>query len=179
MNLSKCMVIVVSTVAFPFPIMAAPLVMRDVATHQQLSLALRKAQQADPMKTLKATEGADPSVTNRPKDILADSDFISYNGHATLVPKRAIMQIPKGYADRIRLEPGTKLQSWSDFFAVNRGWITTVEISRVQAEGNQPLPEETQKQLSKSGNLIVAVYRGGPISLLPLKVPEEPKATQP
>lgn len=179
MNLSQTMMVAVTAAVLPFPTMAAPPVMRDVATHEQLSLALRKAEQTDPAKTFKATEGADPSVTNRPKDILADSDFISFNGNATLVPKRAIMQIPKGYADRIRMAPGAKLQSWSEFFAINRGWITTVEISRVQAEGNEPLPEETHKQLSKSGNLIVAVYKGGPISLLPLKTPEEPKAVKP
>jgi hypothetical protein len=75
-------------------------------------------------------------------------------------------------ADRIRLEPGATIQSWSEFYAANRGWITTVEVSRVQAEGNEPLAEETKRQLSKCGNLVVATYLGGPISLLPLKEPE-------
>jgi len=31
--------------------------------------------------------------------------------------------------------------------------------------------------MKKNGNLIVATYQGGPISLLPLKVPEEKKLT--
>jgi hypothetical protein len=147
--------------------------MRDAATHEQLALALRKADQMDPMKNLPAAKGEDPSVANRPKDLLSQSDIISFRGLATLVPKRAILQIPKSCEERIKLEPGAKIVSWADFYAANRGWISTVEVSRVQAEGNKPLAEDSQKLLSTSRNLVVATYQGGPISVLPLKVPEE------
>ena len=51
----------------------------------------------------------------------------------------------------------------------NRGWITTVEVSRVQAEGNLAIAEETRERIGKSMNLVVATYMGGPISVLPLK----------
>jgi hypothetical protein len=148
-------------------------VMREAATHAQLALALRKADQTDPMKNLPAAKGEDPSVVNRPKDLLSQSDIISFQGIATLVPKRAILQIPKSCADRMKLEPNAKIVSWADFFAANRGWISTVEVSRVQAEGNKPLAEESQKFMSTSRNLVVATYQGGPISVLPLKVPDE------
>jgi hypothetical protein len=147
------------------------LVMRDAATHEQLALALRKADQHDPMKNMPSTKGEDPSVVNRPKDLLSQSDIISFRGIATLVPKRAVLQIPKSCTDRMKLEPGSKIVSWSDFYAQNRGWITTVEVSRVQAEGNKPFAEETQKYMSTCRNLIVATYQGGPISVLPLKEP--------
>jgi hypothetical protein len=61
---------------------------------------------------------------------------------------------------------------------MNKGWITTLEISRAQAEGNAPLPEETHKQLSQCTSLVVCTYKGGPISMLPLKVSATPvKAT--
>lgn len=148
-------------------------VMRDAATHEQLTLALRKASQADPMKKLAPATGEDPSVVNRPKDLLSQSDIISFRGMATLVPKRAILQIPSACKDLIKLEPGAKIVSWADFYAANRGWITTIEVSRVQAEGNKPLAEESQNVMSKSRNLVIAVYQGGPISVLPLKTPKE------
>jgi hypothetical protein len=150
---------------------AAPGVMRDAATHDQLSLALRKADQLDPMKNLAPATGEDPSMKNRPKDILTESDIISYRGLATLVPKRAILQIPKKYEGQIKMEAGSKIVGWADFYTANRSWITTIEVSRVQAEGNEPVAEETQKVMAKSTNLIVATYKGGPISVLPLKVP--------
>jgi hypothetical protein len=157
---------------------ADPPVMRDAATHEQLSLALRKADQQDPMRNLPTTTGEDPSLANRPKDILSESDIISFRGLATLVPKRAILQIPKKHAEFIKMEPGAKIVSWSDFYAANRGWITTVEVSRVQAEGSEPLAEETREFMGTCRNLVVATYKGGPISVLPLKEPALEATTQ-
>lgn len=148
-------------------------VMRDVATHEQLVAQLRKAEQNDPMKKLQPTQGEDPSVVNRSKDLLADSDIISFRGVATLVPKRAVLQIPQSCTERMKLEPGARIISWADFYAANRGWITTVEVSRPQAEGNLPIGEDSKKMMSTCRNLVVATYQGGPISVLPPK--EQPK----
>ena len=148
-------------------------VMRDAATHEQLVIALRKAEQNDPMKKLPVTQGEDPSVVNRSKDIIADSDIISFRGVATLVPKRAVLQIPSSCSERMKLEPGAKIIPWAEFYAANRGWITTVEVSRTQAEGNVPLAEESTKMMTTCRNLVVATYQGGPISVLAPK--EQPK----
>ena len=157
------------TVTIPSKGIAETPVMRDAATHEQLVTSLRQADQTDPMKQMKATTGEDPSVVNRPQDLISQSDIISFQGIQTLVPKRAILQIPKSYSDRVAIQPGAKVVSWAEFYAANRSWITTVEISRAQAEGNLALPEDTQKRMTKSGNLVVAIYMGGPISMLPLK----------
>jgi hypothetical protein len=145
--------------------------MRDAATHEQISQDYRKFSQEDPMRNLKRTQGVDPSVVNRPKDIVSESDVICFNGMATLVPKRAILKLPANMSDRLKFQPGMKLVSWSDFYTANRGWITTQEVSRSQAEGNDAFNEKVTDHISKSGNLIVATYMGGPISVLPLKVP--------
>lgn len=160
---------------------AEPLAGQDSMTYQQLLLARRKSDQRDPMQHLEPTKGEDPSVVNRPKSLLGESDIVSFGGFATLVPKRAILQIPKNYADRIQMKAGATLQSWKEFYALNRAWITTVEVTRLQAEGNDPIAEETKTQMTKTGNLIVATYLGGPISVLPLKVPVEksPEKTKP
>ena len=147
--------------------------MQDAATHEQLVVIYRKASQEDPMRKQLPAKGPDPSTVNRPKDLISESDVICFNGAVTLVPKRAVLQIPKNFEDRFKYQPGAKLMSWADFYALNRGWITTVEVSRVQAEGNSPIAEETQKQMVRSRNLIVATYQAGPISVLPPKAPAE------
>lgn len=147
--------------------------MRDAATHEQLVLAYRKAAQEDPMRKQRPTKGPDPSVVNKPKDLVSDSDILCFNGCVTLVPKQAVMQLPKNLADRLKYVAGAKLMNWGDFYALNRGWITTVEVSREQAAGTSAIAEETQKQMVKSGNLIVATFHGGPISVLPPKAPAE------
>lgn len=153
---------------------AAPISqMRDAATHQQLAQVYQKSSNEDPMRNLAPAKGEDPTLVNQPLDLISQSDFISFNGMATLVPKRAILTIPKNYAGRISFQPGTRIVSWADFFALNRGWITTVEVSRVQAEGNEALAEETAERVATSANLVVATYMNGPISVLPLKVEDE------
>ncbi len=147
--------------------------MRDAVTHNELSLAYRKVVQEDPMAKMEPAKGPDPSLVNQPTDLVASSDIISFGGKATLVPKRAILTIPKHLSDRIKFVPGSKIVSWADFFALNRGWITTVEVSRVQAEGNKALADQVSDRVHKSSNLVVATYQGGPISVLPLKIPQE------
>lgn len=148
-------------------------VFRDAATHEDLARKLRAAEANDPMKKMTPLEGEDPSKVNRPTDLLEQSDIICFRGFATLVPKRAILAAPENYKKYLTLEPGARIVPWADFYARNRGWITTVEVSRVQAEGNEAFSEETTERIGKSANLIVATLKGGPISVLPVKQPEE------
>ncbi|HSP44067.1 MAG TPA: hypothetical protein VLO11_14430 [Luteolibacter sp.] len=152
--------------------------MRDAATHDQLAQTYRQFAQQNPMRNMKPAEGVDPSTVNRPKDIISESDIICFNGLATLVPKRAILTLPASMKDRLEFKPGSKLIGWLDFYAANRGWITTVEVSRVQAEGNEAFDEQLSERIGKSRNLVVATHLGGPIGVLPLKVPEEAKAAE-
>lgn len=144
--------------------------MRDAATSEQLTLTYRTAEQDSPMKKLKPAEVSD-AVTSTPKyDIVADSDVLCFNGNVVLVPKRAILLVPKTVEARLKYVKGAKLMSWSEFYAVNRGWITTVEVSRKQAEGNDLIPEETRDMMQQSGNLVIATYKAGPISVLAPKI---------
>ncbi len=165
--------VLLSLAVFSNTALAQKGVMRDVATHEQLVQELRKADQADPMKTMPVSKYEDPAVLNPQKDLISQSDFLSFQGLMTLVPKRAILQIPENYKERVTVLPGAKILGWAQFYAANRGWITTVEVSRAQAEGKTDLPEDTHKQITKCGNLVVATYMGGPISVLPLKEPEK------
>ena len=114
------------------------------------SQALQKAEQKDPMKDLIKAEGEDPSKVEPTEEPAEQSDIICFNGFATLVPKRAILAIPAKHKDWHDVQPGSRIVGWSDFYAANRGWITTVEVSRVQAEGNLAIAEETQDRISKS-----------------------------
>lgn len=150
---------------------AAEPVMRDAATHEELSATLRVAINKGPLAELKPAPGPDPSKVNIPESIVATSDFLSFSGKATLVPKKAILHVPANMADRVKHQPGSTIQTWAEFYAMNRAWITTVEVSRVQAEGNEPLAEDLLKRNAKSSSLVIATYLSGPISVLPLKVP--------
>jgi hypothetical protein len=151
-------------------------VMRDASTNAQLTLEYRKALQNNPMSKMQPAKGNDPSLANQPEDLVASSDFLCFGGIATLIPKRAVLNVPKNLVGRMTFQPGSQIRGWADFYALNRGWITTVEVSRTQAEGNQEIKAEITERIGKSSNLVVATYMGGPISVLPLKVTEKKEA---
>jgi hypothetical protein len=144
--------------------------MRDVVTHEQIVEAARKAQEEAPPPVFTPLAGKDPSVANKPGDLLSRSDILCFQGRATLVPKRAVLHVPKELSDRLKMQEGAQISSWTDFLNSNRAWIRTVAVTRVQAEGNHPMPEETLKSFEKEKRLVVATYQEGPISVLPLKV---------
>ena len=155
------------------PLVAQEPEMRDAPTHEELSERLRTANNEKPVVKLRPAEGPDPTKVNRPESIVKDSDFLSFNGKMTLVPKLAILHTPSNMADRVKFVSGSQLMPFGDFYAVNRAWITAYEVTRAQAEGNQPFPEDAVKRFQKSTTLVVAVYKGGPISVLPPKPQDE------
>lgn len=145
--------------------------MRDAPTHEELSERLRAAnnEKEKAVVKLRPAEGQDPSKANRPESIVKGSDFLAFNGKMTLVPKQAILHTPANLANRVKFVSGSQLMPFGEFYAGNRAWITTYEVTRAQAEGNQPFPEEVVKRFQKSTTLVVAVYKSGPISVLPPK----------
>ena len=120
----------------------------------------------------------DSTKVNLPGNLIERSDVISFNGTTTLVPKKAIIDIPEQYKSRLNNhKPGNRIVRWNEFLSLNRGWITTVSVSRTQAEGNEPVDPKTVEVYSKSKNLVIAVYQGGPVSMLPQKKEEAPIQT--
>lgn len=151
--------------------------MRDAATHEQLQKKSHAAIIQDPMKKLPPATETDPAK-DAPKDLVSQSDILSYDGTFTLVPKRAILAIPTELAKRTQLGDATKLVGWKEFHANNRGWISTLEVTREQAEGNSPIDEEILNSLKNSTSIVIATYHGGPISVLPTKSPEGEKSAE-
>lgn len=142
--------------------------MREAPTNEQLLLQLRKqAQEQAARPVLTAPLSEDVSKLEAPGNLLARSTVLCYAGSLTLVPKRAVLQYPEKYADRLKPAPGAKVLLFSDFYAANQNWITSFEVSRAQAEGKEPLPDSAREQMSKSGNLIVATFQGNPVGLTP------------
>lgn len=165
--------ILIPFILIPLAAGAAPAI-RDAATHDQLVKKYAAAQQNDPMARLVPTQGPDPAATVQVKDLVSQSDIISFNGLATMVPKGAILHMPQSVADRVNhYQNGSKLLFWPSFYEKNHGWITTKEVTRRQAEGKDPLDPEFTQRIGKTGNLVIATFAGGPISMLPPQPKEE------
>lgn len=145
-------------------------VFRDAATNEQLTEQYRKVSLDNPMKLLPEEKGPDPSVENHVGNLLENSELITFNGRTTLVPKNSLVLIPAKLKERVNNhQASSAIVSWLDFYSVNRGWISTVEVTLAQARGDEPVAPEILENLGKSGNLVVAVLKNGPISVMPPK----------
>jgi len=162
--------------AEPQSVPSAP---KRLPTHEELMERRRQAAAQAAERAVKPAENAvDPSKGNKPASLMSRSEILCFEGIATMVPKRAIINKPKALEERMSLSDGARLTSWTQFYEANRGWIKTMEVTRQQAEGNEPFSEEAIKSLQGSSAVVVATFRGAPISVLPLKNPE-PKPESP
>lgn len=156
---------------------------RDAATHETLLPAFRNARSENPVAKLTPSEGEDASVKNRPGNLIERSDVLSFGGNTTLIPKLAIIHTPEKFKDRVNNHiPGNRIVTWGGFYSLNRAWITTVEVSREQAEGKETIPPEIVDAYSKSNNLVIATFKGAAISVLPKKeeaAPVQPASEEP
>lgn len=150
--------------------------MRKAPTNEELILKLRASEQemAAAAVAKPLSNATDPRAAQEPQDLISRSEILCYNGALTLIPKRAVLQYPQNLADRLKAQPGARVVGWPEFFAANRGWITTVEVSKVQAMGRQALSEDTATHITKCGKLVVATFNGNPISVHPVPAPEVP-----
>jgi hypothetical protein len=115
-----------------------------------------------------------PPEIAEPESLVARSAILCFGGNLTFIPKRAVIHVPKEYAERLLESADARVLTWTEFFPLNRGWITTVEVTLAQAEGKEPLPTTTIDKIEKSGNLTIATMNGNPITVLPPVVTKEP-----
>lgn len=154
-------------------------VYRDAATHESI-MEKRGEPMPNPITRLSNTaapEEVKDSKVYVPESLMSRSDVIHFGRFATLVPKRAILHLPTSLRGSVGMPSGVQMVSWGQFYKANRNWIRTYEVTRAQAEGMAPLPEEATEMFEKSRQLIVATYQSGPISVMPLK--EDEKSDKP
>ena len=157
-------------------------VFRDAHTHQSLVTHYESSLEADPLRALETPKlDYDPvKEQKKPADLVEQSDIISFRGKSALIPKDAIVYVPERLSDRLRMEESSQIVGWSKFYYPNRSWIRTVEVSLAQVTGEEPLAQGMQEMMERSGKIVVATYKGGPITVLPYREPEEtPKAFDP
>lgn len=150
--------------------------MRDIPTHEQLVARQKAGGGSNPFdnRHFKPAEREDPAERAKQRgDLIGSSDFLCSLGKMTLIPKGSVLHMPDRLSDRARPKDNLQIVTWPDFFVKNRSWITTIEVSRLQAEGKQAISEQKMEGLLQTGDVIVATMGGSPISVLPLQIPQE------
>lgn len=151
------------------------LVIKPRPTHEETAKRQRPIANSGERKTVSRDQVVQATRQNERQDrgLVSRSSFLSSSADWTLVPKGAVLHVPKLYANRVNNTRSGKLTGWQEFYGENRRWIRTVSITVDQASGKTPLTEEYLKSLRSSGQVLIAVCRGGPISVNLPKAAEE------
>lgn len=108
---------------------------------------------------------APKGTLGRRYDLAAMSDFITFEGYTTLVPKGAILHVPEALRANIANPPDGALLVWKEFLTRNYARITPLEITLEEASGKKPLDQARLDSAMRSGRIIVAVTHGNPTSV--------------
>lgn len=140
---------------------AAP--MKDRVTGEELSAR----RTASPVSTLTQPSAEEERVARPSQESIINQSLILTDGtNWTLVPRGAVLHLPEAHQGKVGGRPVGNLLSWTQFVAANRSWVSAEEITLRQAEGVHELDERRTAFWPKQDKIIVAVYLGGPISVV-------------
>ncbi|BDS08511.1 hypothetical protein NT6N_35510 [Oceaniferula spumae] len=111
------------------------------------------------------------------RSLIGNSTLLANNGQWTLVPKGAVLYVPKQLQDKVVQAPSGYLVDWKTFLRKNHGWLHLYSVNMTQAQGKDKVSPEAIKAYTSIGKVVVATCSGGPISVAPdaLKPEEEEK----
>jgi len=108
----------------------------------------------------------DPRAKSPAKQSIIEQSVILCDGtYWTLVPIGSVLHVPENHRERVVKQPAGKLLNWQQFLVRNRSWLGTEDVDVATAAGRKPIAEETESTWAKRGSVVVAVHRGGAISV--------------
>lgn len=84
----------------------------------------------------------------------------------TLVPVGSILHLPSELRTRVIAKPQGDFTFWPNFLKRNAAWLAAKEVSLKLSRGNAQEATALLKSLSQDPHLVVATYKGGPITIL-------------
>ncbi len=95
------------------------------------------------------------------------SQFLGEGGSFVILPKGSVIHSPEGAQVQILKSPQGQVTTWAEFLVAHRAWLTTCEVSQPQIRGEQPFTDEERAAFKKGGKVVVATFRGNPVTVLP------------
>jgi len=138
-------------------------------------LASAHAEPAQGAEEKKKISGIKPMVTVKHTSLYKNSHIIVSRGEHTIIPKRSILFLPASLKAKVVEKPTGTFVLWPTFMKKNQNWIWTYEVTLNQAKGISPLAEGKLEGFSKLNRLVVALFRGNPVSVLTPKKEFETK----
>ncbi|MCW1884757.1 hypothetical protein OKA04_08455 [Luteolibacter flavescens] len=98
-------------------------------------------------------------------DLEKNSEFITFDGMVTLVPKGAIIHVPERYRANVVTELKGNIVLWTEFAARYRAVVAPFEVSLAEASGKEAIKPERLEAAQKSGVILIGTVGGNPISV--------------
>lgn len=156
---------------------ANPTQARDVVTEEELKKLAQSGSSLSDMLA-KATVQAPVAVRPSMESSLYRKSVILYDGEKhTVVPIGSVLQLPAGYRNRVVEKPVGVFTFWPAFLERNAAWLGAWEVPLRMAEGDAEAAKKVLAATAKDPRVLVAVYRGGPITILE-PVPETSSKTK-
>lgn len=136
-------------------------VVREEALRKQVAEAPNlKSQLAAKAKPL--TKAA-PSIQS---SLWTNSVILADGEKFTLVPVGSILHLPAELRGHVAASPQGDFTFWPSFLERNTAWLAAKEVSMSLSRGNVQEAQVMLKNISHEKRLIVATYKGGPITIL-------------
>ncbi len=144
---------------------------RDVVSEE----ALRKQVAEAPSLKSQLTAKAKPLTKAAPaiqSSLWTNSIILADGEKFTLVPVGSILHLPAELRGHVAAKPQGDFTFWPSFLKRNAAWLAAKDVPLSLSRGNAQEAKALLKSLSYDKRLIVATYKGGPITIL------EPAPTQ-
>lgn len=136
-------------------------VIHEEALRKQIaSTPTLKSQLSAKAKPLKNDAPAIQSSLWRSSIILTDGEKF------TLVPVGSVLHLPASLRTHVIDKPQGDFTFWPGFLKRNASWLAAHEVTLKLSRGDAQEANALLKRLSKDPHLVVATYKGGPITIL-------------
>lgn len=149
---------------------------RDAISDEKLRELMTGAGKMDAQMARKSK----PLDTKRPNigNSLYSKSIIIFDGEKhTVVPIGSVLHLPEPLRDHVITEPKGDFTYWPNFLKRNGAWLASKEVPLKMAKGDVESARAILGGLTMDAHMLVAVYKGGPISILEPVTPAP--ATQP
>lgn len=84
----------------------------------------------------------------------------------TLIPVGSILHLPVDLRSRVAAKPVGEFTFWPNFLRKNSSWLEAKEVTLSMSRGNASEAKSLLRSVVRHPRLLVAVYKGGPITIL-------------
>ena len=106
------------------------------------------------------------AATSIQSSLWANSIILADGEKFTVVPVGSILHLPAELRGHVAASPQGDFTFWPSFLQRNTAWLAAQEVPLSLSRGNAREAKALLKNLSYDKRLIVATYKGGPITIL-------------